>query len=74
VACLERDATRHGVAIGTVARGLLDEPLSWTRMRRVQAFLGLVKRYGAARLLPLARSLRPASTSTLSPACPENRR
>ena len=29
---------------------LLDSPLPWTRMRRVYALLGLVRRYGAARV------------------------
>jgi hypothetical protein len=80
-------------------------------MRRVHALLGLVKRYGAARVeatcqlalaadcldvtrlqrmlalaaspasppgparvIPLARHLRPASTYTLAPARPEDRR
>lgn len=111
VAFLEREATRHGVAIGTFAHGLLDVPLPWTRMRRVHALLGLVKRYGAARVeetcqlalaadcldvtrlqrmlalaaspapppgparvIPLARHLRPASTYTLAPARPEDGR
>ena len=105
VAFLEREATRHGVAIGTFAHALLAVPLPWTRMRRVYALLGLVKRYGAARVeatcalalaadcldvtrlqrmltvavppppapppakvIPLGRYLRPASTYTLAPA------
>ena len=50
VAFLEREAARHGAAIGTFARALLAVPLPWTRMRRVYALLGLVKRYGAARV------------------------
>jgi transposase-like protein len=103
VAFLEREATRHGAAIGTFARALLAVPLPWTRMRRVYALLGLVKRYGAARVdatcqlalaadcldvtrlqrmlalaapppparpsarvIPLGRYLRPASTYTLA--------
>ena len=37
-------------AIGTYARALLAVPLPWTRMRQVYALLGLVKRYGAARV------------------------
>ena len=50
VAFLEREAARHGAAIGTFAHALLAVPLPWTRMRRVYALLGLVKRYGAARV------------------------
>jgi transposase len=47
---LKRQAERHGEAIGLFAKALLDGPLPWTRMRRVYALLGLVKRYGAARV------------------------
>jgi len=50
VAFLEREAARYGEAIGTYARALLAVPLPWTRMRQVYALLGLVKRYGAARV------------------------
>jgi hypothetical protein len=50
VAFLEREAARHGEAIGALARALLAVPLPWTRMRQVYALLGLVKRYGAARV------------------------
>ena len=50
VAFLEREATRHGEAIGRYAHALLDAPLPWTRMRRVYALLGLVKRLGADRV------------------------
>src|SRR5579885_1755302 len=50
VTALERAATQHGPAIGAYARALLAGPLPWTRMRRVYALLGLVKRYGAARV------------------------
>lgn len=50
VAFLEREAQRHGEQIGRYARALLDVPLPWTRMRRVYALLGLVKRYGAERV------------------------
>lgn len=50
VAFLEREAKRHGEAIGRYAHALLDVPLPWTRMRRVYALLGLVKRYGAERV------------------------
>jgi len=50
VAALQRQATSHGEAIGRYAAALLDSPLPWTRMRRVYALLGLVRRYGAARV------------------------
>ena len=47
---LERQAARHGDAIGRFAHALLEGPLPWTRMRRVYALIGLAKRYGDARL------------------------
>ena len=50
VAFLEGQAARHGAAIGRYAHALLDVPLPWTRMRRVYALLGLVKRHGAERV------------------------
>ena len=50
VAALQRQATSQGEAIGRYAAALLDSPLPWTRMRRVYALLGLVRRYGAARV------------------------
>jgi len=50
VAFLERQAAEHGEAIGRFAHALLDAPLPWTRMRRVYALLGLVRRYGAERV------------------------
>ena len=50
VAFLQSEATRHGEAIGRYAHALLDVPLPWTRMRRVYALLGLVKRLGADRV------------------------
>ena len=50
VAFLEGQAARHGEAIGRYAHALLDVPLPWTRMRRVYALLGLVKRHGADRV------------------------
>jgi transposase len=50
VAFLEGQAARHGEAIGRFAHALLDVPLPWTRMRRVYALLGLVKRHGAERV------------------------
>jgi hypothetical protein len=47
---LQAMAAAHGPAVGTYARGLLDTPLPWTRMRQVYALLGLVKRWGAERV------------------------
>jgi hypothetical protein len=47
---LQRQAAIHGEAIGRFAAALLDNPLPWTRMRRVYALLGLARRYGAARV------------------------
>ena len=50
VDALQRQASSHGEVIGRYAAALLDSPLPWTRMRRVYALLGLVRRYGAARV------------------------
>jgi hypothetical protein len=50
VAFLQRQAAEHGAAIGQLAQVLLDGPLPWTRMRQVYALLGLVRRFGAARV------------------------
>jgi Mu transposase, C-terminal domain len=47
---LRRTAAAHGEAIGSYAAHLLDGPLPWTRMRRVYRLLGLVRRFGAARV------------------------
>jgi transposase len=55
VAFLEREAHRHGEAIGALARTLLEGPLPWTRMRRVYALLGLAKRYGDHRVEEVCR-------------------
>jgi hypothetical protein len=44
-------ARSHGRAIGELAERLLaSSPLPWTRMRQLYMLLGLVKRYGAARV------------------------
>ena len=50
VDALRRQAASAGAVIGQYAAALLDSPLPWTRMRRVYALLGLVRRYGAARV------------------------
>ena len=47
---LQALAARHGPAVGAYARGLLDTPLPWTRMRQVYALVGLVKKWGAERV------------------------
>jgi hypothetical protein len=47
---LERQASQHGAAIGRLAHHVLEGPLPWTRMRRVYALLGLVRRYGETRV------------------------
>jgi transposase len=47
---LQREAAKHGDAIGRFAAALLEGPLPWTRMRRVYALLGLTKRYGDERV------------------------
>jgi hypothetical protein len=50
VAFLQREAARHGEAIGRLAKALIEGPLPWTRMRQVYALLGLCRRYGDARV------------------------
>jgi len=50
VDALRRQAEAVGTVVGRYAAALLDSPLPWTRMRRVYALLGLVRRYGAARV------------------------
>jgi hypothetical protein len=47
---LHRPTAGHGPAVGAFAAALLDSPLPWTRMRQVYALLGMVKRWGAARV------------------------
>jgi transposase len=47
---LKRQARSHGAEVGRYAEALLDTDLPWTRMRQVYALLGLVRRYGAARV------------------------
>ncbi|HUR22991.1 MAG TPA: IS21 family transposase [Acidimicrobiales bacterium] len=47
---LQAMAAAHGPAVGTYARALLDIPLPWTRMRQVYSLLGLVKKWGPARV------------------------
>jgi hypothetical protein len=50
VEALRTQAAAHGPHIARYATVLLDGPLPWTRMRRVYALLGLVRRFGPSRL------------------------
>jgi transposase len=47
---LKSMAASYGTAIGIYAEAILDTPLPWTRMRQVYRLLGLVKKWGAARV------------------------
>lgn len=47
---LKSMAATHGQAIGAYATAILDTPLPWTRMRQVYRLLGLVKKWGSARV------------------------
>ena len=47
---LRRMAADHGEAIGIYATAVLDTPLPWTKMCQVYRLLGLVKKWGAARV------------------------
>ena len=47
---LQSRATECGPMIGRFAAAVLAVPLPWTRMRRVYALLGLVRKYGAPRV------------------------
>ncbi len=47
---LRNAAAGHGAAVGTYAARLLEGPLPWTKMRQVYRLLGLVRRYGPARV------------------------
>jgi transposase len=43
-------AAEHSPNVGAYASALLDIPLPWTKMRQVYALLGLVKKWGPARV------------------------
>jgi transposase len=47
---LKNMAADHGPAVGAYAEVLLEHPLPWTKMRQVYALLGLVKKWGPARV------------------------
>jgi transposase len=82
VTALQRQAANYGEVIGRYAAALLDSPLPWTRMRRVYALLGLVRRYGVARvteactaaleadLLDVRRLQRILELASTTPAAP----
>ena len=50
VQALQAQADAHGAGVARFAAALLDGPLPWTRMRRVYALLGLVRRFGPSRV------------------------
>ena len=61
---LQRLADDAGPAVGAYAAALLDHPLPWTRMRQVYALLGLVRKWGPARVgLACARALEAEAIS-----------
>jgi hypothetical protein len=47
---LKRQAAGHGEQVGVDAARLLDNPLPWTRMRKLYRRLSLVNRFGAERV------------------------
>lgn len=47
---LKQQADDLGPHIGQLASAILEGPLPWTRMRRVYALIGLVRKYGAHRV------------------------
>jgi hypothetical protein len=61
---LQRLADESGPAIGAYAAALLDHPLPWTKMRQVYALIGLVRKWGPARVnLACARALEAEAIS-----------
>jgi hypothetical protein len=50
VQALQDQAAQHGESVARYAAAILDGPLPWTRMRRVYALLGLVRRFGPSRV------------------------
>ena len=53
---LQSQASACGPMTGRFAAAVLAVPLPWTRMRRVYALLGLVRKYGAPRVEPACAS------------------
>jgi hypothetical protein len=61
---LQAMAAAHGPSVGGYAAAVLDHPLPWTKMRQVYALLGLVKRWGPARVdAACARALQAEAVS-----------
>jgi hypothetical protein len=61
---LQRLADEAGPAVGAYAAALLDHPLPWTKMRQVYALLGLVRKWGPARVeAACARALEAEAVS-----------
>jgi hypothetical protein len=61
---LQRLADEAGPAVGAYAAALLDHPLPWTKMRQVYALLGLVRKWGPARVgTACARALEAEAVS-----------
>ena len=64
VGYLQRLADECGPATGAYAAALLDHPLPWTKMRQVYALLGLVRKWGPARVnMACARALEAEAIS-----------
>jgi hypothetical protein len=63
---LQRLADQAGPAVGAYAAAILDHPLPWTKMRQVYALLGLVRKWGPARVeAACARALEAEAVSVL---------
>ncbi len=61
---LQRLAGEAGPTVGAYAAALLDHPLPWTKMRQVYALLGLVRKWGPARVeAACARALEAEAVS-----------
>ena len=50
LAFFEREAAKHGEAVGLYAKALLSGPLPWRRMRQAKRLLSLATKYGDTRL------------------------
>lgn len=61
---LQHLAGQAGPAVGAYAAAVLDHPLPWTKMRQVYALLGLVRKWGPARVeAACARALEAEAVS-----------
>lgn len=60
------DAAAHGPAVGELAAAILDDPLPWTRMRRVYRLIGFCRTYGDERADSAARRLLDAESADLN--------